>query len=391
MKLRSQAAKKIWPVPNFSPGVAQLREKVLTEIKLVFEIPDLTFGQLIRRVNGKIAALVRFLAQSTVSARVALDYILKESKALDQRIRTLLAELGLRHRNSNRARLYLHNSLEGIGFVSVEETLVTAIVARGRYFAQNIKLEDLRSELSATELDPRAIARKVCEKYLLSVPEELNSRAAGQVVKEIWQNRWLAEWKRSVHKTKLDEAEVGAALSNLWIRQGNLSVRNARLGVSIQDNSVFTKAYVGHGTERNNECRQCNSAAETTAHIVSECPKYRATKMTARHDDVARNVYAVLAKRYQFEIPNYSSAVPSCVKSKTAELYWNFTFPSTRPLKACKPDLVCIDHSRREILIIEVAVSWFTRLKDMNDRKYRKYMVNGNETESDRGNTITDA
>jgi hypothetical protein len=60
------------------------------------------------------------------------------------------------------------------------------------------------------------------------------------------------------------------------------------------------------------------------------------------------------------------------------KLYWNQPVQTRAIICHNKPDLIVFDKIKKSALIIEVAVSWFTRIEKQIELKRNRYCVNGN-------------
>uniref|UniRef100_A0A1I7SG89 Reverse transcriptase domain-containing protein n=1 Tax=Bursaphelenchus xylophilus TaxID=6326 RepID=A0A1I7SG89_BURXY len=364
-------------VADTNLAFGELEGKVIRSIEETMACEYLTMRQVVTRLNSVIGPLVRFVAQSVLTSQAKVSWIYNKISDLDSKIRAKLAQTGLRYKKSNVARLYLSKSKNGIGLVNVQQVLVEALVSRAIYCLRAPSLVEIREHILTAEFDPVGAARTVLRRSRIQLEiERVEMASAISAIKTNYQARWMTKFTQSKLYQKWVHHDIDLANSNLWLERGEISPQNARIAVAAQDNTLLCRGFVGN-RESEKQCRMCNMGIETCSHILTECSYHRAHMYIERHDSVARNIYAVLAKDHGLWIPHYSQPVSSVTKTPTCELYWNYKFPCTRALEACRPDIVLIDRAKRTILIVEVAVSYVTRLKQMVSRKVYKYGVNG--------------
>jgi hypothetical protein len=99
--------------------------------------------------------------------------------------------------------------------------------------------------------------------------------------------------------------------------------------------------------------------------------------MYERHDSVARVLHYAYCEKYGLKPVHYTQKVPSVMQNERVQIWWNEKIDTVNPVTHCVPDLVIFDQTERLITVIEVSVAWFTGLTLAEDRKYRKYCVNG--------------
>ncbi|CAD5235789.1 unnamed protein product [Bursaphelenchus xylophilus] len=364
--------------------MAALEKKILTEVDTSLGAAELSYRQRISRVNSKIAPLVRFVVQSMLVTPRDVLKVYNRLGGIDVEIRRRLVKYEIRYKKSNVARLYLDRKVGGIGFVNLCRIMVEAVAARAVYCRLAPSFNEFQDFLAEQNTSPITAAQTILDKCGINI--ELSTSTLGDVKKIVrnhYHELWLTAWKNTGLYKRWENDHVDIKRSSLWINRGNLSANNARIGIGIQDNSIFCRGFVGNKCDTK-YCRLCGDGIESVSHIVTGCPTHRTNLYIERHDCVARNVYAYLAIRYGIPVPHYTQRVKTIEKNgdQSVELYWNYKFPCTRALEACRPDIVLIDKVSKRTHIIEVAVSWRGRLQEMVDRKVYKYTVNG-EYEAD--------
>ena len=127
----------------------------------------------------------------------------------------------------------------------------------------------------------------------------------------------------------------------------------------------------------NGVCRmRCSpNAVETAEHIVSVCSHWRTNIMVDRHDDVARVIYAAIRRKYGLTVtPN--THTPHAIETKGVVIHWNDVIWTSEGLAHNRPDILVWDKNAGRVWIIEISVSWFTRVQTQECKKMYKYGMN---------------
>lgn len=111
-------------------------------------------------------------------------------------------------------------------------------------------------------------------------------------------------------------------------------------------------------------------------HIATVCEHFRSTLVMQRHDDVCKAVLGPILKRYGLPQTNHIEPV---VENSEVRIYWNQRVVNMGRIKYTQPDIIVFDKISKRILIIEIGITWYTRLQQAWDIKYGKYAVNSNQ------------
>lgn len=76
--------------------------------------------------------------------------------------------------------------------------------------------------------------------------------------------------------------------------------------------------------------------------------------------------------------PNHAQRVPGVMSNDKYKLFCDHSIQTDLVVRHNKPDLVLFDLPSKEVKIIEVAISWHTRLEHQKALKINRYTVNGN-------------
>uniref|UniRef100_A0A1I7S6I1 Reverse transcriptase domain-containing protein n=1 Tax=Bursaphelenchus xylophilus TaxID=6326 RepID=A0A1I7S6I1_BURXY len=362
-------------VADIKQAYDELKAKTVQTIGETMACDYLTTRQVINRLNSKIPPVVRFVTQSALCSAPMTRGLYNKITELDNVSRAELRKV-LIYKATNVSRFYLATKEGGFGYASLQQVFVEAVVSRAIYCLRAPSLCDIR-EFILSKFDPVKVARIALARSKIDMDiERMDMASATRTIRQHYQAKWKTLFQQSKLYQKWVQHKIDIPNSSRWLQRGEISPRNCRIAVAVQDNTLLCRGFVG-SKDPNKQCRLCNAGIETASHIVTECSTHRVHMYIERHDSVARNIYAVLAKNCGFWIPHYSQKIPTVKITKSYELYWNYKFPCTQALEACRPDIVLIDRAKKRILVVEVAVSYVTRLEQMTQRKLYKYGVNG--------------
>ena len=338
----------------------------------------------------------------------------KKTRNFDAYVRKLLEQTKLRFGHSCAARLYVSKDEGGLGLKSVEEEMEHTIVYTWCYLTSrpefkipcmladslrasnkrsiisdfNAVLKDNRLEKEIIRLDHNNVM--VRSRIYRSV--KTAARAISTAIHERWACTHKATWlEREVASRVLsvnlenNQPFVCYEDSFLWIKKGWLSAEVLRNAWAAQEASLATKASAS-GTsmwlQTNQLCRMRCQAKETAEHIVSVCSHWRTNIMVERHDDVARVLYSSLKKKYKLWGVISNTREPHIIETDEVVIHWNEPIQTSGIIKHNRPDIIVRDKKSKVIWIIEISVSWFTRLLTQERRKIYKYSLNSNLPEN---------
>ncbi|XGW03426.1 hypothetical protein V3C99_014986 [Haemonchus contortus] len=167
--------------------------------------------------------------------------------------------------------------------------------------------------------------------------------------------------------------------SFLWSQTGWVPSTVLRNAWAAQEGSLPTKGSAsGQSIWPNGDqlCRMRCPAKETAEHIVSACNHWRTNLMLERHDDVARVIYHSLKKKYNMSSRVTNTHEPHVVEEDQVLIHWNDRILTSESLRHDRPDILVRDLEERIIWIIEISVSWFTRISQQEKKMVQKYALN---------------
>ncbi|VDP05975.1 unnamed protein product [Heligmosomoides polygyrus] len=312
----------------------------------------------------------------------------------------------LKYAISYTSRLYVSKANGGLGLKSVEEELKHTIVYTWCYLASNpdfiipytldtglqrrskrsltfdfqkitrdngIQSQVIRTPLAHIQVNGRD--------YAAATPA---ARAISGLILERWSNTHLQNWKSKEVASRVlagmeGQPDICLRDSFLWSVKGWVCSHVLRNVWSVQECSLRTKAsaFGRHASSSGDQmCRMCHKMRETAEHIVSVCEKWRTNVMVERHDDVARVLYYSLKRKYDLCSVRNNTRLSHVVDNDYVEIHWNMPIATDEHLVHNHPDIMVWDKREKRIWIIEISISWYTRVSRQERRKLHKYGTN---------------
>ncbi|VDO07638.1 unnamed protein product [Haemonchus placei] len=370
---------------------------------------NLTVRQKVSGFNQMVVPKLKYAFSCIVFGAGRFRTLRARARCFDLEMRRLLVDSLMRFKTSCSARLYVGKESGGLGMKSVVEELDLSVTYTWCYLATNTDFlvsfelserlrastkrsitSDFQAVMAANGLDGR-VSRTVMATIKVDnqtfYTATKAARAVSRLIRERWAKLHLDEWKgkdtagRVLHERGRDGNLTGLCLKDsfLWSANGQVSSEVLRNVWGAQEASLLTKssacarsmALAGDGL-----CRmRCGPYAETAEHVVSACGYWRTSLMVERHDEVARVLYNSIRRKYNIsEVVNTHR--PHVVETADVVIHWNDSIVTSEGLKHNRPDLLVWDRHASRIWIIEVSISWFTRVLAQERRKLGKYAVN---------------
>jgi len=377
----------------------KLEPELFAKTQAIWE-SSLTHKQKTSAFRTLVSPCIAFVTQNTFACQKGTKgtEILTWASGFDQRVRYILVDLNARNRTCVRCRLYLPTHKLGFGLVSIRDMCENAIAYGYAYLAVKETL-DFAWQMCARDTSNRRNIIKDFNRITygtgLQTERSLNSNgrpflrvngeeqseasSAGRAIVNA-----LNEHRISTRMEEWQTKECGQALfkkeykldhedSARWIMKGTLNSTSVRNIFAVQDFQVFTNR---KDTTRSSNCRQCGAPSESVGHIVSECPTFRNTLMVDRHNGVARQLHYYLCQQYGFPTTHYSQRVAEELINDKTSLFYDHSFPFEDKIRHYRPDIVLVDNEKKQTTVIEIGVSYFSRLCEQEYRKYAKYAIN---------------
>lgn len=343
---------------------------------------------------------------------VKFETQVKWAKEYDTALIKLLSldSVRLRFNTMNSGRVFLKRDVLGLGLVSCEATAYESLAYAYCYLTCTPELKSAYDIFSsAANRSKRTVVKDFQqmikrinetgtegERIQLKVIKEIDgvkvngtcfvnpTLAARSIVTVIRNNmcsQLMTAWKGKTVAGRVPcDPHLSSFDSPLWLKKGHLQTLAVRNCMAVQEEQVWgLRGHPGNPSQVRT-CRLCKrrGVLETAKHVVADCEYFRPTLMRSRHDSVCRKIYNALCKAYGFTTVHYTQAVPVSQISYdgTVELWWDRNINTVVKLAHNRPDLVLIDRAQGKVFVLEVSVSWFSRLGESTERKRQRYAVN---------------
>lgn len=287
-------------------------------------------------------------------------------RAMDQKIRTVLADHGAHYSRSSVTRLYLKRRDAGRGLLNLEEMCAEQVEKLRAFFRTSQSEVHVAVCTVDDGLTPLRLANA---QYSLEVATEEHRRA-----------EW--EKERVLHMqfaNALKEEHVDLKASVNWLSKCGLFAETEAFVFAIQDRILRTRSYQRHimkDKSVQDVCRLCRAKGETIEHITAGCPVLSLTDYLARHNDAAKVVHQALAKHCGLvvkEEPYYKARPESVMENEHHKLLWDMSIQTDRAVEANRPDMVWVDKKLKRAFIIDMAVPLDKNVVSTWAEKKRKY------------------
>ncbi|XGW25126.1 hypothetical protein V3C99_006493, partial [Haemonchus contortus] len=371
-------------------------------------LSDLAVRQKVNGYNLIVIPKLKYAISCIIYGNGRFCTMRKQAREFDEAIRKLLAETHMRFGHSCVARLYVNKEQGGLGLKSAEEEMEHTIVYTWCYLAshpdfqvpyhlcESLKssnkrslISDFLSVIAENRLEneiTRPAQSSICVRNKIYVTATSAARAISTLVHERWANTRMHEWLQRQVASRVLSSNENTGLpyvchkdSFLWSQTGWVSSTVLRNAWAAQEGSLPTKGSAsGQSIWPNGDqlCRMRCPAKETAEHIVSACNHWRTNLMLERHDDVARVIYHSLKKKYNMSSRVTNTHEPHVVEEDQVLIHWNDRILTSESLRHDRPDILVKDLKERVIWIIEISVSWFTRISQQEKKKVQKYALN---------------
>lgn len=381
---------------------SSVKEDILKKADKIFS-SQLTLRQKVSAFNSVAIPKAKYLFGNEIIGAGKFKSVLEQADVLDRKIRALLVARKVRHRGSSKLRLHVNPEQGGFGLKKISVAVHEAVVYTFCYTALRPELKTSwtlmetldrrtkRSLLSDFRVTSEALGLEVVRdpnNLTLRIGERVYSDptvAARAITADLmakWHETWLQGFLElrtasSVYRNQ----GLDLTKSFFWLFKGVVSSEVANNAIAAQEGQLLLK---GHPMYRvNRTCRlYCSAGDETAEHVLTVCPHWRTTLMVKRHNSVARNIYYTLCVMYGFKTVQYNQTIEGYRKCGSIDLYWDHPLITVKKVLHHRPDIVVIDNEQRTVTIVEVSVSWHTRIPLQEKRKYSKYAVNSTLPES---------
>ena len=310
--------------------------------------------------KNKIQAINQFAVPVIMYTGGVVKWTKDELRKINTMTRKLMTMYEALHPRADVDRLYVPRSLGGRGL----KDLATVIESENRSLTEYIRQKEddpLLGIVRAGELYPEN-----------DVPhEEWKDRTVADRVNSWTQKPMHGQYPRQIENiTKKTNAYS-------WLKEANLKIQTEALMIAAQDQSLNTKAHKTHIMKISTDprCRMCGSADETVAHILAGCSQLAGTQYLARHNEVAKILHYNMCVEYGVAVPkNYWRHQPlNVTETSEMKLLWDYEIQTDRRIQARRPDLVLVNKTQRNAIIIDIAVPEDRNIAVKEREKIDKY------------------
>lgn len=101
--------------------------------------------------------------------------------------------------------------------------------------------------------------------------------------------------------------------------------------------------------------------------------------MLDRHNAVCREIYYQMCKRFGLDTVHFTQVIPPVSENDRVKVLYDTYVVTRHKISHNRPDMVVFDKTQKRITVIEVGVTWYSMLSQIDAYKYTKYAVNSME------------
>ena len=112
------------------------------------------------------------------------------------------------------------------------------------------------------------------------------------------------------------------------------------------------------------------------AHITTACSKIAGSLYKTRHDNIAAALHHGVCQHYNIRTEHNNTWLHKpnpTEESEKVKILWDFEIRTDRVIPARRPDLVIVDKTANEAIIVDVAVPNDTNIQGKETEKIEKY------------------
>ncbi|XP_039297358.1 uncharacterized protein LOC120354371 [Nilaparvata lugens] len=178
----------------------------------------------------------------------------------------------------------------------------------------------------------------------------------------------------------VEEQGLSKPLTFAFLKSAALKSETEGFILACQDGVINTLSYrsrVMHMDVPDISCRVCQRAPETIMRILSSCSVHATAGYIHRHNAALRVLCYHLRHSYGINktpvLPYAPGEIGSVVGNERCRIYWNYSFSTTRLLRATKPDVVLLDITSKTMYVIEFSAPAEGNIVTKEEEKQTKY------------------
>ena len=334
--------------------------------------------KVIQRINSEIMGMLRYSFGIVNYSEATLNKI-------DKKIMASISKMKLKRVGVTNWRYYLPYKYMGLNLQSTKiEYLISIIKMKKSLIESNgirhaYKIYDESRQPIKKRLKEQIY--KYCEEIKIEV-DKIERMLNGQTkiedtVKEYFYKYCLGKWRELKRSGKLLKSIEGPEYTQKYqeIAWKKIELNKIYMGqvIAMQERATVIGAKLAQITKKEGYkwCRKCLNIEETVDHILTACPK-RKQEIIARHDNVGKEIYRALGKKYGL-FEDYKDN-PVTIRTEQIELIWNQkTLQTPADQSNNQPDITLIDKNKEEIITFDVSIVKKEHLHSAYNTKIQKY------------------
>ena len=391
--------------------------KLIAVAKTIFT-SKLATNQQMDLYNKQVPSVLRYLLRCGVSAP-SLAGTIHRARIMDRDIRSMMryTEGTFRAKTNIVERLYLSKRYGGLGLGSLEYEVYKAAMARAAYLTLGPRriqrLKPIFEDPKLTRKGDRiiSVAKEACERLgitsvawgagqiVINAKTYTSLKQATMRLTELVKTketslRMLAMKEYKMASRFLDNKDVDLPALGRTVG-GRYAPSTLRWVTNIQESTVMCRMHPARRKQITAQpwvnnvqpgvlCTQCPPGTkrwpETVDHITNGCAKYEYTSYLRSHDDICLKTYNLVMKHFTqgedqmfYANPPTRKTFPAGEGEHAEILYWNYMWECDILTHHCRPDITYISHLKKEIWVLEIAVSLPTKMKERQTAKFERY------------------
>ena len=286
-----------------------------------------------------------------------------------------------------------NNNTGGRGLIQLECTYKTGTIGLDKYLA-NTK-DHLLKQVHKYDISKKLYSiHKEALKYteelqlqtddveiqetvpITKIVRELKGTAKIQAI-----NNFKARWKgkpfHGQYVQKVEKEDIDKELTHKWLQSSGLKAETEGLLIAAQDQSLATR-YYQHKIIKNGaspKCRLCHEFDESIEHILPGCPVLARKEYLERQDKALTYIHWHICKHYEIEVTDkwYDHKPNTVNEGKDVTILWDMPIYTDKEIKATRPDIIVKGKSKKQWILIDMAVPSEGNIAAKEVEKLSKY------------------
>jgi len=404
------------PIKNLSKDNTNkflgVSENTKQEDKQVLEVASKTYLQKLSIIwssplsdHAKVVASNQYALPVLTYLMWTQTWPIADIQQLDRDGRKIIVESGGYHPKGSTAVLYMSRKNGGRGLKSVEMEYknIKIKAAVKLYCNPDPTMAAVRSFEELSEQKGRHSFIKDAKKYadelnlqlqlnfpnpvIIADGEELETKKTKEVInkaRKLETKATVAEerWQGKLIKNRWDDEKICMENCFAWLSSWKNAPTHTIAGIQeLYQQLLPTRIYYHRKTKSqvtDESCRLCGKSLESVQHILSSCSALAQTKYLQRHNNALKILFFEVLRSLDLISkvePWYSDAKPKPkYENERAVAYWDVPlYADTTHVKANRIDATIIDHSNKQVKVLEMSCPWQENRESKDIEKTTKY------------------